>query len=341
LVTNSILSFTGASGSYSSGNVTLDGSTTTYRPGSGSNPDYINASPFWDGTGNDFNSQTYGASKGYYVAEGDLILDSEDSSGISISGNWSSSTGASGYHGNHYLHDGDSGQGSKSVRYTPTLPASGFYEVLANWTEHSNRASNAPINITHKNGTDYLSVNQRSNGGQWVSLGIYGFNSGSSGNVLIHNTGANGYVVADAVKFVAIPAAEVTLDSEDSSGITFTGTWLSSTSKEGYQGSHYMHDNDSNNYKSVLYTPEIPVSGSYEVFANWTADTNRASTVPIDISHDGGIDYVSVNQQSNGGQWVSLGTYDFAAGTSGTILIHNTGSNGYVIADGLKLVQQP
>ncbi|MBT64833.1 MAG: hypothetical protein CML13_16670 [Puniceicoccaceae bacterium] len=204
-VTNSILSFSGTEGSYTSGNVTLDGSTVTYRPGSGTDPDYMNANPFWDGNGNDFNSQTYGASKGYYVQVGDITLDSEESSGITLTGTWSSSTGASGYHGSAYLHDGDSGQGNKSVRYTPSLPATGFYEVFANWTADSNRANNVPIDITHENGTANLTVNQQVNGGQWVSLGTYEFAAGTSASVLIHNTGSNGYVIADGVKFVQTP----------------------------------------------------------------------------------------------------------------------------------------
>lgn len=66
-VNNSILSFTGSSGSFTAGSVTLGGTTVTYRPGSGTDPDYVNDDPAWDGLGNDFNSLTYGTSKGYYA----------------------------------------------------------------------------------------------------------------------------------------------------------------------------------------------------------------------------------------------------------------------------------
>jgi hyaluronate lyase len=48
----------------------------------------------------------------------------------------------------------------------------------------------------------FKSVNQQLNSGQWNTLGVYSFNGGTSGSVVIGNTGTNGFVVADAVKFV-------------------------------------------------------------------------------------------------------------------------------------------
>jgi hypothetical protein len=48
-------------------------------------------------------------------------------------------------------------------------------------------------------------VDQRSNGGQWRLVGTRYFSAGYSparGSVTIYATGADGYVVADAVKFV-------------------------------------------------------------------------------------------------------------------------------------------
>ena len=49
------------------------------------------------------------------------------------------------------------------------------------------------------------SVNQRINGGTWNLIGRYYFAAGYSfgaGSVILSATGADGYVVADAVKFV-------------------------------------------------------------------------------------------------------------------------------------------
>jgi hypothetical protein len=50
-------------------------------------------------------------------------------------------------------------------------------------------------------------LNQRVNGGTWYYLGRFSFGAGYSvgtGSVSLQATGANGYVVADAVKFVPV-----------------------------------------------------------------------------------------------------------------------------------------
>ncbi len=48
-------------------------------------------------------------------------------------------------------------------------------------------------------------INQRINGGKWFSLGQYSFRAGyapTTGSITIYATGADGYVIADAVMFV-------------------------------------------------------------------------------------------------------------------------------------------
>lgn len=132
----------------------------------------------------------------------DSIVDNNSSSGVTVSGSWVASTGAAGYYGSNYLHDNNAGQGQKSVRYSPNLPAAGTYEVYGRWAAHPNRATNVSFDIAHAGGVTTVTVNQQINGNQWYSLGTFTFNAGTSGNVLIRTTNANGYVVADAVRFV-------------------------------------------------------------------------------------------------------------------------------------------
>lgn len=64
-LTNGLLSFTGTAGSYTAGSVTLGTGTSTHRPGSGTNPGYVNPAATWGGVGADMDSQTYGLAKGY------------------------------------------------------------------------------------------------------------------------------------------------------------------------------------------------------------------------------------------------------------------------------------
>jgi len=55
--------------------------------------------------------------------------------------------------------------------------------------------------------------------------------------------------------------------------------------------------------------------------------------VPVDIIHAGGTATVTVNQQANNGVWTKLGRWNFNAGTAGKLVIRNTATNGFVIAD--------
>ncbi len=66
ILNNSIVSFTGSSGTFTTGGVTLTSSSATYRPGAGVNPQYVNPQASWTGIGTNMNSTTYGTSKGYF-----------------------------------------------------------------------------------------------------------------------------------------------------------------------------------------------------------------------------------------------------------------------------------
>lgn len=61
--------------------------------------------------------------------------------------------------------------------------------------------------------------------------------------------------------------------------------------------------------------------------------------MPYTISHLGGSNTVYVNQRINGGQWVDVGTYSFAQGTTGYIQVGTTNTNGYVVADAVLFEQ--
>jgi hypothetical protein len=132
---------------------------------------------------------------------GDIILDNTDTlSGVTITGQWIASTFLQGYWGVNYLHDGNTGQGTKSVKYAPNIHSEGNYEVFLRWTAAQDRASNLPVRITHSGGIKDTVISQRTRGAEWVALGIYRFNAGNSGSILISNNNTNGFVIADAVR---------------------------------------------------------------------------------------------------------------------------------------------
>jgi len=156
-----------------------------------------------------FHGESLGKSLNDYISNilrpGDIILDNTDTlSGVTITGQWIASTFISGYWGTNYIHDNNTGQGTKSVKYTPSILTAGDYEVFIRWTADTGRANNVPVKIIYNGGVKDTLVNERTRGAEWVSAGIYRFSSGNFGSVTISNTGTNGFVVADAVRFSKI-----------------------------------------------------------------------------------------------------------------------------------------
>jgi len=136
-----------------------------------------------------------------------IILDNPTAKsigGTDLGGNWARSTSSSGYYGSNYQTQAAT-TATAWARWTPRFSSTGYYNVYMRWTSGSNRASSAKVTINTAGGQYTRYVNQQTNGGTWYSLGRYRFNAGyatGAGSVTLWATGANGYVVADAVKFV-------------------------------------------------------------------------------------------------------------------------------------------
>ncbi|WP_406059949.1 FAD-dependent oxidoreductase [Micromonospora sp. NBC_00860] len=134
-------------------------------------------------------------------------------------------------------------------------------------------------------------------------------------------------------------SGEVILDNAATAGITRAGTWVRSSSTGGYYGPDYEHDgNVGKGVNRLRFRPSLPTAGSWTVQLRWTAHANRATNVPVDIEHADGLITKTVDQRQAGGQWVPLGTYPFTAGTGGSVLIRTEDTNGYVVADAVRLV---
>ncbi|MER7244795.1 exo-alpha-sialidase [Kribbella sp. NPDC000426] len=129
--------------------------------------------------------------------------------GFETVGTWASGRSILGYYGFNYLTHAK-GTGANLARFRPAIPGTGQYEVLTSYTADPNRASNAPYVVHHAGGTTTVAVNQQVRGvpdprtGEWVSLGTFTFNAGLDGYVELSDN-ANGYVIADAVRWRRLP----------------------------------------------------------------------------------------------------------------------------------------
>ncbi len=134
----------------------------------------------------------------------------------------------------------------------------------------------------------------------------------------------------------------ITVDTENSAAVTITGAWAASTSNASWQGANYIHDlNSDKGSKSVVFRPTLPESRNYKVAIFYSSFSNRATNVPVTISHASGTTNIVLNQQVEGGTWKDLGTFAFNAGTTGTLRIDNTATNGFVIADAVRWTPDP
>jgi len=137
------------------------------------------------------------------------------------------------------------------------------------------------------------------------------------------------------------PSNLIYVDDDDPTGVTFTGSWPHSDYRAGYFGSTYRHDeNQGKGSKSIRFTPDLDVAGTYTVSFRWVSHSSYASNVPVDITHANGVSSVSVDQTTGGGQWVELDTLEFNAGTGGYLTVFNHGTSGRVIADAVRFELQ-
>lgn len=133
----------------------------------------------------------------------------------------------------------------------------------------------------------------------------------------------------------------IDVDNLDTANTASTGFWTSSTSTPGYLGLNYAHDgNSAKGTKTFSFLPPITSSGNYLVYARWPAGGNRANNVPVDIIQSSGtVSTVTVNQQINSNTWVLLGTFSLSPANA-EVRLRTTGTNGHVIADGVRVIAQ-
>jgi hypothetical protein len=109
-----------------------------------------------------------------------------------------------------------------------------------------------------------------------------------------------------------------------------------------YYGLDFRYDEPGSGTERATFTPNFPRAGQYEVFVWWGTTPTGASNAPYTIHHQNGSTLIRVNIQGPGsseGTWYSLGTFDFAAGTTGRVVLSDD-ADGYVGADAVRFVEQ-
>ena len=136
------------------------------------------------------------------------------------------------------------------------------------------------------------------------------------------------------------PTSDIIIDNSSGS-FSASGNWATGTSATDKYGSDYRWRSTEAVSDQASWTPNIPTSGNWAVYAWWSAGTNRTANVAYNVTNSGGTTSVYVNQQANGGKWNLLGTYSFGTGTGFPTRLSCWATTGYVvIADAIKWVKQ-
>ena len=93
--------------------------------------------------------------------------------------------------------------------------------------------------------------------------------------------------------------------------------------------------------KPARFGVKLADSGLVEVSIHWPADPDQASNVPVVVRNGAGSQLAveDVDQSTGGGQWVTLGTYDFTPGWN-EVWIAAEGADGFVAADAVRFESQ-
>ncbi len=129
----------------------------------------------------------------------------------------------------------------------------------------------------------------------------------------------------------------------DNPAASVAGSWSTGTASADKYGADYRFKSQGTGTGYLEYTPRILVAGNYRIYEWHPAGSNRTTNAPYVIHFGGGTQTLSVSQKLNGGGWNLLGSFNFAAGSSGNVRITDgfTDAGQVVIADALKFVYVP
>ncbi|MEM0963866.1 MAG: hypothetical protein AAGK21_15165 [Bacteroidota bacterium] len=86
----------------------------------------------------------------------------------------------------------------------------------------------------------------------------------------------------------------------------------------------------------AIWEPDLPEAGAYAVHVSYASGPNRPEAATYLVNHAGGQSRVLVNQTIGAGTWVYIGTYEFEAGTGGSVWLAHDDSRTLASADAVR-----
>ncbi|WP_075018058.1 DNRLRE domain-containing protein [Actinacidiphila rubida] len=131
------------------------------------------------------------------------------------------------------------------------------------------------------------------------------------------------------------------VDNSDTQNVAATGTWSTSSTGTGYDGSNYQSHASGSGTDAFTWNLNIPQDGNYTVYAQYPSVAGAATAAGYTVKYNGGTSTATatVDQSKNAGTWVSLGKFAFTQAGSGQQVSLAQSSGGTVTADAIKVVR--
>jgi len=128
-----------------------------------------------------------------------------------------------------------------------------------------------------------------------------------------------------------VAAGDIIIDNRDTANTSSTGLWKISSRPNPWKTDSVY----SSKTATFRWRPNLPADGKYKVYAWWTSHSKRSTNVPYTIQHSAGKAKVTVNQRNNsqGGRWNHLGTFQFNAASA---YVEVARISGVVSADAIR-----
>ncbi|TCS36716.1 RHS repeat-associated protein [Reinekea marinisedimentorum] len=265
-----------------------------------------------------------------------MEIDIEDD-GV-LTGDWTASTSVSGYEGGNYLYSHanrvsviESGnvidnldlEASSTSNWNSSVSVSGFVGSNYQYAAKGDGSQQFTWLLSDYTGTYELLVNFTSHGNRASNAPYTIYHVGGSTTVEVNQTTNGG-------SWVSLGA----YDLDENSSIVL------SNNADGYviaDGIMVVNELELE-YPIANWPITIAESGTYNLYANWTSNSNRASNAVYTVSSGDNHYIVEKNQQVDGGEWQLLGEYTLSSENSNSIsLIAGADTDGYVIADAVKV----
>lgn len=211
---------------------------------------------------------------------------------------------------------------------TPTATAASTSQINLSWSASSDNIGVTEYRI-YRNGAYLDSV-----GGSTLSYSNTGLAAGTTYTYRISAKDAAGNESAQSGQ-----RDETTWLIIDNTSASFTASanWATSTASSDKYGADYRWRSTTAVSDQAVWNITIPTADNYQVYVWWAQGSNRSAVAPYSVNGSAGI---PMNQQTNGGQWNSLGTFSMAAGANNVKLSCWAPSGYVVVADAVRIIRR-